>query len=95
MPSPRIPVADLRTNTNLARQTFLLRQKAVITTRSGAALLQLTLSDRTGCIPAVYFDPPESLASSLVLGEGIDVDVYKRQHQCQLPTGEAMSGRAA
>ena len=69
----RTPVAQLRLNATLRKQTFLLRDKIVSTTRAGNPMLRVTLADRTGTIAGVMFDVPAHVADSLVAGGGVEV----------------------
>lgn len=69
----RIPVAELKLNTILRKQAFLLRDKVVSTTRTGNPMLRVTLGDRTGAISGVMFDVPAHVADSLVVGGGVEV----------------------
>lgn len=69
----RIPASELRLDMMLKKQTFLLRDKNVTTTRSGSLMLRVTLSDRTGAIAGVYFDVPGYVADSLTPGKGVEV----------------------
>ncbi|NLG50413.1 MAG: HD domain-containing protein [Chloroflexi bacterium] len=57
----------------LKKQTFLLRDKNVTTTRAGSLMLRVTLADRTGTVTGVYFDVPGYVADSLVPGKGVEV----------------------
>ena len=70
---PRVPVDQLRLNMLLKKQPFLLREKSVIITRTGSPLLRVTLADRTGSLPGVYFDVPGPVAEHLVPGQGVEV----------------------
>lgn len=70
---PRVPVDQFRLNILLKRQPFLLREKSVIITRTGSPMLRVTLADRTGSIPGVFFDVPGAIAERLVPGQGVEV----------------------
>jgi 3'-5' exoribonuclease len=70
---PRVPVDQLRLNMLLKRQAFLLREKNVLITRTGSPMLRVSLADRTGSIPGVYFDVPGAIAERLVPGQGVEV----------------------
>jgi 3'-5' exoribonuclease len=70
---PRISVSQLRLNMALTKQLFLLRDKSLSTTRTGSAMLRVTLADRTGTLAGVYFDVPTHIAESLVVGQGVEV----------------------
>ncbi len=70
---PRIPIAQLGLHTTLRKQAFLLRERSLNTTRSGTALLRVTLGDRTGSLPGVMFDASPYLYESLEVGQGVEV----------------------
>ncbi len=70
---PRIPIAQLRLNTTIRQQPYLLREVALSTTRSGSYMLNVTLADRTGSIPGVLFDATAAMAENLVVGRGVEV----------------------
>jgi len=70
---PRVAADQLRLNMLLKRQPFLLREKSVIITRTGSPMLRVTLADRTGSVPGVYFDVPGPIAERLVPGQGVEV----------------------
>ena len=69
----RTPVAQLGLNMTLKKQTFLLRDRIVSTTRVGNAMLRVTLADRTGTVAGVMFDVPAHVAESLAVGGGVEV----------------------
>lgn len=71
---PRIPIAQLKLNAVLRKQPFLLRDKALSTTRAGSMMLRVTLADRTGSINGVLFDAPVRIADGLRAGAGVEVD---------------------
>lgn len=70
---PRVSVAQLRIGASISKQTYLLRDKSVGTTRAGSAMLRVTLADRTGSVPGVLFDVPGYVADALVVGRGVQV----------------------
>ncbi len=70
---PRIPVDQLKLNMTLKKQAFLLRDKNVITTRTGSLMLRVTLADRSGSLPGVFFDVPNYVPDTLVVGQGVEV----------------------
>lgn len=70
---PRIPVAQLSINAVLRKQPFLLREKAISTTRSGADLMRLVLGDRTGSIAGIMFEASSHVYDSLTSGQGVEV----------------------
>jgi 3'-5' exoribonuclease len=70
---PRIPVAQLKLNLILTKQIYLLREKSQNTTRIGSPMLRLTVADRSGSIPGVFFDVPNHVFDSLVVGQGVEV----------------------
>lgn len=72
-PLPRIPIAQLRLNTTIRQQPYLLREVALSTTRSGSYMLHVTLADRTGAIPGVLFDATAAMADNLIVGRGVEV----------------------
>lgn len=69
----RTPVNQLRLDMTLRKQTFLLRDKIVSTTRVGNTMLRVTLADRTGTVAGVMFDAPGNVVESLVIGSGVEV----------------------
>lgn len=69
----RMTVSQLRANMTLKKHQFLLRDKSVSIMRTGNAMLRVTLADRTGSIPGVYFDVPGTVPDSLVVGQGVEV----------------------
>ena len=85
---PRVPVVELRLDMTLRKQLFLLREKRFSTARMGGTLLRVTLSDRTGSIPGVWFDALASQANSLTVGRGVKVtgrvSEYKGQMQINI-----------
>jgi len=70
---PRTPVNQLRFDMPVRKQTFLLRDKIVSTTRVGNSMLRVTLADRTGTIAGVMFDVPGNVPDSLEVGRGVEV----------------------
>ncbi len=70
---PRIPIAQLRLNTTVRQQSYLLRELTLSTTRSGSYMLHVTLADKTGSIPGVFFDASPGLADNLTVGQGVEV----------------------
>jgi len=83
----RIPASELRLDMMLKKQTFLLRDKNVTTTRAGSLMLRVTLADRTGTIAGVYFDVPGYVADSLVPGKGVEVTGRVGEFKGQLQLG--------
>ena len=73
---PRLSIAQLRVGASVTKQAYLLRDKSVTTTRTGGAMLRVTLADRTGTIPGVLFDVPAYVVDSLVVGRGVLVTVF-------------------
>ena len=69
----RVTVNQLKLNMVLKKALFLLRDKTVLTTRTGSPMLRVTLADNTGTIAGVYFDVPEYVAESLQVGQGVEV----------------------
>ncbi|MBC7235548.1 MAG: HD domain-containing protein [Chloroflexi bacterium] len=70
---PRIPVTQLRLNTTVRKQLYLLREQTLSTTRTGSYILHVTLADRTGAIPGVLFDASPGQAEGLIVGRGVEV----------------------
>jgi len=85
---PRIPVSQLRINSELRNQSFLLREKRISTTRTGGTMLRVTLADRTGSIPGIMFDVPAGMFDQLQEGRGVEasgrVSEYRDQTQLTL-----------
>ncbi|MGI6367225.1 MAG: 3'-5' exoribonuclease YhaM family protein [Anaerolineae bacterium] len=69
----RTPIDELQPGTSLSKQPFLLRDKSMTTTRTGALLLRVGLGDRTGSLPGIMFDAPARLMQDLVVGGGVEV----------------------
>ena len=69
----RSSVANLTLNMAIRKQTFLLREKTVYTTRTGSSMLRVVLADNSGTIAGIYFDVPTQVSDSLVLGGGVEV----------------------
>jgi 3'-5' exoribonuclease len=69
----RSSVASLTLNMAIRKQTFLLREKTVYTTRTGSPMLRVVLADNSGTIAGIYFDVPTQVSDSLVLGGGVEV----------------------
>ena len=61
---PRTPVNQLRFDMPVRKQTFLLRDKIVSTTRVGNSMLRVTLADRTGTIAGGALRPERACWSS-------------------------------
>lgn len=70
---PRVPAAQLRYNMTLRKQLFLLRDKTTSATRSGSPMMRVTLADRTGSVPGVFFDVPGHVVEALEVGRGVEV----------------------
>lgn len=70
---PRTTVANLSLNMALRKQTFLLREKTIYTTRTGSPMLRVVLSDNTGTIPGIMFDVPPNVSDALEVGSGVEV----------------------
>lgn len=70
---PRTLVEGLQPGSAVSKQQFLLRDKSLTATRSGASLLRIVLGDRTGSIPGIWFDAPARLFQDLVIGKGVEV----------------------
>ncbi|MFO7696629.1 MAG: HD domain-containing protein [Anaerolineae bacterium] len=70
---PRTLVEGLQPGGAVSKQQFLLRDKSLSATRSGASLLRVVLGDRTGSIPGIWFDAPARLFLDLVVGKGVEV----------------------
>ncbi len=69
----RVTINQLKLNMVLKKAVFLLRDKTVLTTRTGSPMLRVTLADTTGTIAGVYFDVPEYVAEALRVGQGVEV----------------------
>jgi 3'-5' exoribonuclease len=69
----RISVANLALNMVIRKQTFLLREKTVYTTRTGSPMLRVVLADNTGTIAGILFDAPSLISDALVVGGGVEV----------------------
>ncbi len=80
----RIPVAQLRLNSRLVRQPFLLREKRYFYSREGRPILRLILADRTGTIPGIFFDAPEYLYTRLEPGQGVEISGRVTAHRDRL-----------
>ncbi|MHB1318379.1 MAG: 3'-5' exoribonuclease YhaM family protein [Anaerolineae bacterium] len=70
---PRTLVEGLQPGSAVSKQQFLLRDKSLTATRSGASLLRVVLGDRTGSLPGIWFDAPPRLFQDLVIGKGVEV----------------------
>ncbi|OGO05020.1 MAG: hypothetical protein A2Y73_09035 [Chloroflexi bacterium RBG_13_56_8] len=81
---PRIPVVQLQLNMELHNQLFLLRDKSVSSTRAGSSMLRVTLADRTGSLPGVYFDVPGHIPDALTVGKGVEVTGHIGEFRGQL-----------
>ncbi|MBN1402797.1 MAG: HD domain-containing protein [Anaerolineae bacterium] len=72
----------------LTKQQFLLREKSASRTRQGTLMLRVTLADRTGSIPGVFFDVPGHVLDALEVGRGVEVsgrvDEYRGQIQVNI-----------
>jgi 3'-5' exoribonuclease len=85
--TPRTPVSSLTLNMAVRKQTFLLREKTVYTTRTGSPMLRVVLADNTGTIAGIFFDVPAIVADSLVLGGGVEVTGKVGEFKDQLQIG--------
>ena len=81
---PRVPINQLRINMSLRKQLFLLRESSVFSTRTGAPMLRVTLADRTGTLPGVFFDVPSYVVDSLAEGQGVEVTGRVNEYKDQL-----------
>ena len=69
----RLPIDEFQPGASISKQGFLLREKSMTPTRTGAALLRVVLGDRSGSIAGIMFDVPARLYQDLLVGKGVEV----------------------